>query len=441
MKLPLIAIVYLLSGTALAGVPSWLDSNKYKNGYELCEIEHPNKNELSHRIDVPVDYNNPTGPKFSLYFWSQKKFDLNLPTVIFVPGGPGNTAHGTAFDLPEWNVIFFDPRGNTCSRPKDYATYRNLNFFSSENTARDINRIRQNLNIDQVSIYGVSYGTVPATIYGHLFPESTRAILLEGVIFEGGPLLIEPERKQKILQKFFDHLDLSIQDRILKLSRKFPNWFSAMGANILYVDNPIKALEQVIKFIISQNDDVLIPFVSNFIPRTPSESSFGFDEMQMGVIGCHELGMNFEGLSPHLVFQGTTLIPEGKNYYIDYYCKPLNIPLNENSKTYSALNYRSQAAITYIQGTFDGATSALAAVKHFKSSQGQFKNLILVDQGGHLPSFGTLNSGYESGESVVLRQKLLSSALHGLPIENDLLKDLRSATSMHWTQTHKSPKN
>jgi pimeloyl-ACP methyl ester carboxylesterase len=54
-----------------------------------------------------------------------------------------------------------------------------LSEYSTNNTARDIDRIREALGDEQISFYGISYGTLLGATYGGLFPDRVRVLVLD----------------------------------------------------------------------------------------------------------------------------------------------------------------------------------------------------------------------------------------------------------------------
>lgn len=54
--------------------------------------------------------------------------------------------------------------------------------YTSENSAHDIDRVRKALGVDQLNLYGVSYGTRLAQVYMRLYPERVRSAVLDGVL-------------------------------------------------------------------------------------------------------------------------------------------------------------------------------------------------------------------------------------------------------------------
>lgn len=57
-----------------------------------------------------------------------------------------------------------------------------LTLFSTEQTARDIDAIRQALGEEKLDYLGFSYGTLLGAVYAHLFPQSIRAMVLDGAV-------------------------------------------------------------------------------------------------------------------------------------------------------------------------------------------------------------------------------------------------------------------
>lgn len=414
---------------------------KYSGGKDSCALHREvRQNELEIWLKVPIDYKHPESGLTSLYAWTHKPFDTALPTVIFVSGGPGEVAHGSSLDIPGWNVVFFDQRGISCSKPDQKELYLKADFYSSENTARDIDEIRKVLDLAQISVYGVSYGTVPAHLYGHFFPDSARSVVLEGVIFEGGTKLMEPERRLKLLQRFFNSLPLNTQERILALSNHpqiAPNWFSNVGMMMLYLDNSLAAFKTFLENIIG-SDESAIAVLQSFEKTNPEDQEFGFGHVMMGMVGCQELGMNINGVSFYSVFEGRKLTSDKMNHQQKHYCEALGFPANENRRLYQSTDYPTRTAMTYIQGTMDGATTAGNAVHHYKEVAKGFSQLILVENGGHAPLIGTLASGYESGLAVQKRIEILKTALMAEKVSEQQLEEARSATDLNWIYLSKN---
>lgn len=412
--------------------------DNYRSGKEICS-EGSQPGEFNRWISVPIDYRVPEAGTTDLYFWTMRPYDTQKNTIIFVSGGPGDTAHKSHLDLPDWNVVFFDQRGNSCSRPASKKVYLNQDFYSSENTARDIEEIRKALAVDKISVYGVSYGTVPAHLYGNLFPQNARAIVLEGVVFQGGQNFMSPLRRLKLLQKFFEALPLDMQEQILRLSNgsQMPaNWFSNIGMKMLYLDHSFVAFRSFLDNVL-WNEELLTTLALSWQDQRPTDIEFGYGHVLMGMIGCRELGMNLASASLYAVFENRQLVYESHNSLQSQYCEPLGYVKDETAGLFNASERKSLAPITYFQGTFDGATVVNEAVQHYRSAAKGFAQLILIGKGGHLPVLGALSSGYESGRPLALRQEALDYALRGEPLPTKLMLDLEQTTGLGWKRVLK----
>mgnify|MGYP003563281169 CR=1 FL=1 len=61
--------------------------------------------------------------------------------------------------------------------------------MGSAESARDMDRVRAALGVEQVSYLGFSYGTALGASYARLFPERVRVMVLDGAIDPGFDLL------------------------------------------------------------------------------------------------------------------------------------------------------------------------------------------------------------------------------------------------------------
>jgi pimeloyl-ACP methyl ester carboxylesterase len=59
-------------------------------------------------------------------------------------------------------------------------------FYTSRDTADDLEAVRQSLGLDKISLYGVSYGTFTALTYARRYPAHVEALVLDSVIHPDG---------------------------------------------------------------------------------------------------------------------------------------------------------------------------------------------------------------------------------------------------------------
>jgi pimeloyl-ACP methyl ester carboxylesterase len=100
--------------------------------------------------------------------------------LIAIHGGPGMTSHYMlnleALAGKSFAVVTYDQRGigRSSSPQADPANY------TLEKYAEDLDAVREAIGIDQVHLFGHSWGGIVAMRYATLYPEQVRSILLMG---------------------------------------------------------------------------------------------------------------------------------------------------------------------------------------------------------------------------------------------------------------------
>ena len=180
-------------------------------------------------LDVPLDRAHPEGAKVSLALARKPATGKSLGVIFTNPGGPGGSGvgflnGGTPFGKnvhSSFDIVSWDPRGIGRSDPvrcEDnldafYAVDRSpanatqvnanvdaarsfvdsckqrsgaeLPFVNTDETARDMDAIREAMGEPQITYVGFSYGTYLGLRYAALFGEHLRAMVLDGVIDPG----------------------------------------------------------------------------------------------------------------------------------------------------------------------------------------------------------------------------------------------------------------
>lgn len=187
------------------------------------------------RVQVPVDYADPTGPRGEIALLRVKARGERIGSLLVNPGGPGVPGMGfvalEASDVmgqvltkgpvgERFDVIGFDPRGVGASTPRadcytDAETDRGEGFltnpvpnitdaqqaqevarrcaehsggeqalvnFGSRDTVRDMDVLRAALGDEKLSYLGYSYGTEIGAMYAETFPQTVRAVALDGAV-------------------------------------------------------------------------------------------------------------------------------------------------------------------------------------------------------------------------------------------------------------------
>ena len=179
------------------------------------------------KMDVPLNWKKKDGDKIKISFVRSKakKTSERIGSLILNPGGPGGSSIEMAAAIsasPHFNnitsrfdIIGMDPRGVgessavTCEKswegntyfPKNKDEYQaliteNTNYYQSclkgtgerlhyidtVNVAHDLDAARIALGESKLNFLGLSYGTAIAATYAEIFPNNSRALVLDGVL-------------------------------------------------------------------------------------------------------------------------------------------------------------------------------------------------------------------------------------------------------------------
>ncbi|MEV6243467.1 alpha/beta hydrolase [Lentzea sp. NPDC051838] len=181
--------------------------------------------------EVPVDHSRPRGEKTGIAMMKRPANDptKKIGTIFLNPGGPGGSGliRGAVSKnyfqpqvLDRFDVVGFDPRGVARSAPlrcfrtqeeadavnegwyalprtteeitssirqsKAYTDYCKinagplLNHMSTEAVVRDLDIMRESVGDKQLNFVGFSYGTLIGSTYANIFPQRSRAIVIDG---------------------------------------------------------------------------------------------------------------------------------------------------------------------------------------------------------------------------------------------------------------------
>ena len=183
-------------------------------------------------LQVPIDPASPSGPTTELALIRQPSTGSaseRIGSLVINPGGPGGsgleflTSAAAAFpaELTDaFDLVSFDPRGVAASSPvrclddaaaeeqlagdlspdtadelskavadqKQFlASCRSnsaelLTHMSTADVAADLDQIRSALGDEKLTYLGFSYGTAIGAVYATLYPENSRALVLDGSV-------------------------------------------------------------------------------------------------------------------------------------------------------------------------------------------------------------------------------------------------------------------
>ncbi len=116
--------------------------------------------------------------KRHVMYWEQSGNPAGRP-VLFLHGGPGAGAgavHRRFFDPRIWRIIIFDQRGAGRSRPLGSVTEN-----TTPDWVDDIELLRRHLGVEQMMLFGGSWGSTLALAYAQAHPNRVAAFVLRGI--------------------------------------------------------------------------------------------------------------------------------------------------------------------------------------------------------------------------------------------------------------------
>ena len=122
--------------------------------------------------------NIDVGDGHTLYthIWGNSKSNK---TVLFLHRGPGSGCediHKTLFDPTVHKVVFIDQRGSGKSTP-----HGSIDNNKTDDLVEDINKVMDELKIDEFSITGGSWGSTLGLVYAIKYPKRVKRLILRGI--------------------------------------------------------------------------------------------------------------------------------------------------------------------------------------------------------------------------------------------------------------------
>jgi len=128
--------------------------------------------------------------------------------VVIIHGGPGGgqlSDYRRFFDPEHFRIIQWDQRGCGQSTP-----HCGLENNTTQHQLDDMEAIRKHLGVDKWMLFGGSWGSTLALLYGQSYPEQTLGFILRGVflareqdmnwLYEDGANRIFPDHWQKFIE-------------------------------------------------------------------------------------------------------------------------------------------------------------------------------------------------------------------------------------------------
>lgn len=187
-----------------------------------CRLEHPLRlNSVAARcgtLRVPIDREHPRDGSIDLKLAVVPALNRRSTAapLFLLAGGPGQSAMqvyvalSSAFARINRNhaIVLLDQRGTgsshqqSCVYPEDWQVPADsipalrkatadclaklgpqVRFYTTSIAVRDLDAVRTALGLDQIDLYGSSYGTRVAELYMRRYPAHVHAVILDGVTY------------------------------------------------------------------------------------------------------------------------------------------------------------------------------------------------------------------------------------------------------------------
>jgi len=152
------------------------------------------------KVTVPLDHRGVTPGTLDLVYGTLPATGTRAGTLVLLSGGPGQAALPILNDFAElieplrstYDIVAIDQRGTGGSGKVDCdvgeagdvaACAAKLGdrraFWSTAETAFDLENLRVALGVDKLTLFGVSYGAQVAQEYVRRYPDRTAAVILD----------------------------------------------------------------------------------------------------------------------------------------------------------------------------------------------------------------------------------------------------------------------
>ena len=170
--------------------------------------------------------------------------------VVFVHGGPGCGCGENSrrfLDPNFYRIICIDQRG--CGRSKPFLELKDNN---TQNLAKDMEKVREHLNIDKWLVHGGSWGTTLSLYYAENYPNRVVGLILRGIFLgrdedvkwlyqEGAGMfypeafknfteLFNEEEKKNYIHSYYKYLTSDNYEDKKKFGKAFSNFENSVVA-------------------------------------------------------------------------------------------------------------------------------------------------------------------------------------------------------------------
>lgn len=347
------------------------------------------------RIIRPVQTANQKAGQFSFAYKMFSTAKTDAPTVVVIPGGPGQTLleHNPSEAYPlgvvppsDFNIVYTEPRGAGCNQLSvdDFP----VQGLTTDEVALDIVAVVADLKLTNYIIYGASFGTVAATKVAYFIHKqklpAPKAVVLEGTLgkaFPGGfkeyfaGYQVEWDRVKTLLPAMIVQ---SLSDPNLLLGYDANVWGLHIFQRLIPGDIPHYGhFLQYDLWPVAQNDAAGIQRLKTILDGIKTNLPYYSVKTNIfKALGCQEL---FGSWGKYIFLQN------GELAYSEDVCGGFKYDNQYDSK-----NWQISVPIIYFQGPFDPATPIASARYHFENQTSSKRLFVAVDKAAHAPLSGSL---------------------------------------------------
>ncbi len=373
----------------------------------------------------PYFPDNLNSSKFKLSF-RYKPADPGQPTLIYFPGGPGSTSIKDTilpFGLPSGTgLIETDPRGIGCNQiPGEILPD---NFFSTTYIAKDGLAIINELKIEKYIIYGISYGTMVATVAAGL-AEKGQAPRPQAVILEG--VLGRAFRPSEVYQGYIDQWNL-VREQLTSEIRDLLNQDEPLGIS---ASDWGKGLSSALTIgLFPGKSDYILDLLSGL---SANASEAARQHLILGITSQEKqpanssIGQLFKSITCREITSEVFSYEYNGDFNLDHgllkgvtghLCDGISM-----DAPFDTRQWKTSAPIYYFEGDRDPSTPMFQAKYNFKSQTKSDRTFVTVEGGGH-PAFilNLIDCKTNIWSSIIAGGQGLDAALKTCKLSTQVLK-------------------
>jgi len=336
---------------------------------------------------VPIE----TGGRLFEYRYAYRPADDggdDQPVVVNIPGGPGEGSIGRPLSVPwEFGIVRIDPLGAGCNANAAISA----DSLTSEDIASAVLAVVRDIKPKRYILYGVSYGSVVATIAAAKAREAgvpqPDAVVLEAVLGRA----FQPDEALWAFENGWNDLKSRLPPGAVDALSQDPPPFGVApeiwGGYLEYL--------QLYGAPPGGGTGFAVDSLSALDPAAPEDKRQVLRNQLNAFAGqhtdaahaalyrsivCRELDGSARGQLTDFALRGGALIPLDPGF-----CGPRKM-----TSAFDAAAYQVEAPLFYFSGGQDPATPEFQTAYHYVSQRSARKTWVRVPTGGHLSFSGNL---------------------------------------------------